>query len=55
LFRAGAPILAGKIGGALPKVAVGTLVNMDFAAQNGVVFWHVNSYEEAAARNALTV
>src|SRR5271157_4248112 len=43
------------IGGALPKVTVGTLVNMDFAAQNRVVFGHVTSYEEGAARNALTV
>jgi hypothetical protein len=54
-FRGGAAVLAGEISGALPKVAVRTLVNVDFAAQNSVVFWHVDSSEEAAAGNALTV
>ena len=37
---ADAPIRARQIGGALPQAAIGTLVDVDFAAQDGVLFGH---------------
>jgi len=37
---ADAPILAREIGGALPQAAIGTLVDVDFAAEDSVLFGH---------------
>jgi hypothetical protein len=34
----GAPIFAGKIGGALPESAIGTFVNVNFSAEDRVLF-----------------
>ena len=39
---ADAPVLTGKVSGALPEVAVRTLVDLNFAAEDRVLFWHLN-------------
>ena len=37
---ADAPVLAREIGGGLPQAAIGTLVDVDLAAEDGVLFGH---------------
>jgi hypothetical protein len=38
------PVLAGKIGGALPQAAVRALVDVNLAAEDRVLFWHLNPF-----------
>ena len=38
------PVLAGKIGGALPQAAVRTLVDVNLAAEDRVLLRHLNSF-----------
>ena len=52
--RADARVLARGIGGALPRAAIGTLVNLDFAAEEGMLFRHRHLllYVDVRLRNA---
>jgi len=44
---ADAPVLTAKVSGALPEAAVGTLVGVNLAAEDGVLFWDLSFRVEA--------
>ena len=50
-----APVLAGEVGGALPVAAVVAPVDVDLAAEDGVLLWHIGRVGSQALKKTQTV